>query len=88
MLDVIPRTNALIGDRGYDADWSRKALAARRIDVCIPSKTYRKVPIPHDAALLPPPQDRDRRRVRTRYDRCAHAFMSAIALAVTVIFWL
>ena len=31
---------------------------------------------------------KDRRRIHTRYDRCAHTFMSAIALAATVIFWL
>jgi transposase len=28
------------------------------------------------------------RRIHTRYDRCAHTFMSDIALAATVIFWL
>jgi transposase len=28
------------------------------------------------------------RRVATRYDRCPTAFFSAVALAVTVIFWL
>jgi transposase len=29
---------------------------------------------------------KDWRRIATRYDRCAHAFMSAIAIAATVIF--
>ncbi|MFN7263532.1 MAG: IS5/IS1182 family transposase, partial [Phenylobacterium sp.] len=28
------------------------------------------------------------RRIHTRYDRFAHTFMSAIAIAATVIFWL
>lgn len=28
------------------------------------------------------------RRIRTRYDRCAHIFMSAICIAATIIFWL
>ena len=27
-------------------------------------------------------------RIHTRYDRCAHTFMSAICIAATVIFWL
>ena len=27
-------------------------------------------------------------RIRTRDDRCAHTFMSAICIAATVIFWL
>ncbi len=31
---------------------------------------------------------KDRRRIATRYDRCAHAFMSAISIAATLIFWL
>ncbi|WBU61378.1 transposase [Paracoccus albus] len=31
---------------------------------------------------------KDRRRVATRYDRCAKVFLSAIALAATVICWL
>jgi transposase len=31
---------------------------------------------------------KDWRRVATRYDRCAHTFMSAITLAATVLFWL
>jgi len=31
---------------------------------------------------------KDRRRIHTRYDRCAHTFMSAICIAVTIIFWL
>ena len=51
MLDAIPKAEALLGDRGYDADWFREALTARGILACIPSKTNRKVPIPHDAAL-------------------------------------
>jgi len=31
---------------------------------------------------------KDWRRIHTRYDRCAHTFMSAICIAATVIFWL
>ena len=31
---------------------------------------------------------KDWRRVATRYDRCPMVFLSAIALAATVIFWL
>ena len=31
---------------------------------------------------------KDWRRVATRYDRCAHTFFSAIAIAAAVIFWL
>jgi len=31
---------------------------------------------------------KDWRRVATRYDRCAHTFMSAIHIAASVIFYL
>ena len=31
---------------------------------------------------------KDWRRIHTRYDRCAHTFMSASAIAATVVFWL
>jgi len=31
---------------------------------------------------------KDRRRIATRYDRCAHTFFSAICIAAAVIFWL
>ncbi len=31
---------------------------------------------------------KDRRRIATRYDRCAHAFFSAVCIAATVTFQL
>ena len=31
---------------------------------------------------------KDWRRIATRYDRCAHVFLSAILIAATVSFWL
>ena len=96
MLPVMPKARNLLGDRGYDADWLRQALADRGITACIPSKANRKVQIPHDKALYRQRHRienmfgrlKDWRRIHTRYDRCAHTFMSAIALAATVIFWL
>ena len=96
MLDALPRAKALLGDRGYDADWFRKALAERNITACIPSKKNRKVQLPHDAALYRQRHKveimfgrlKDWRRIHTRYDRCPHTFMSAISIAATVIFWL
>ena len=96
MLDALPRAKALLGDRGYDADWFRAALAERKITACIPSKKNRKVPIPHDAGLYRQRHKienmfgklKDWRRIHTRYDRCARTFMSAICIAATLIFWL
>lgn len=96
MMEAIPPAKDMLADRGYDADWFRDALIARGITPCIPSKTNRKVSIPHDKELY---RQRHRienmfgrlkgwRRIATRYDRCAHTFFSAIAIAATVIFWL
>ena len=96
MLDALPKAKALLGDKGYDADWLRDALAARGIAACIPSKANRKVPIPHDTNLSRQRHKienmfgriKDWRRIHTRYDRCAHTFFSAICIAATIIFWI
>ena len=96
MLDALRPAKAMLADRGYDADWFRNALIARGIAPCIPSKVNRKIPIPHDRILYRRRQRienmfgklKDWRRIHTRYDRCAHTFFSAIAIAATIIFWL
>ncbi len=96
MIDAFPGAKALLADRGYDAAWFRHALAERGITACNPSKANRKAPIPHDAALYRQRhrienmfgKPKDWRPIHTRYDRCAHTFMSAICIAATVIFWL
>jgi transposase len=96
MMDVLPEAKALLGDKGYDADWFQDALDKRGITACIPSKANRKVPIPHDTILYRQRHKienmfgklKDWRRIHTRYDRCAHTFMSAICIAAAIIFWL
>jgi transposase len=96
MIEALPPTRQLLADKGYDADWFRRALAARGITACIPSRSNRKKPIEHDRVLYRQRHKienmfgrlKDWRRIHTRYDRCAHTFMSAICIAATVIFWL
>lgn len=96
MIDAFPKAKALLGDKGYDADWFRQALTERGITPCIPSKSSRKVQIDYDKTLYRQRHKienmfgrlKDWRRVHTRYDRCAHTFMSAICIAAAVIFWL
>jgi len=64
-------------------------MATRGIAACIPSKANRKIPIPHDTTLYRQRHGienmfgkrKDWRRIHTRYDRCAHTFMSAICIA-------
>ena len=96
LLSSIPQAGALLADRGYDADWFRNALIERGISPCIPSRRGRLVRIPHDAALYRLRHRienmfarlKDWRRIATRYDSCPILFLSACALAATVMFWL
>jgi len=94
MVDALPPAKQLLGDKGYDADWFRQALAVRGITACIPSKSNRAKPIEHDRILYRERHKientfgrlKDWRRIHTRYDRCAHTFFSAICIAAVVIF--
>ena len=96
MLPAMPPAPVLIADRGYDADWFRQALRARGTRPCIPGRAGCSRPIRHGKQLYRSRHKieimfgrlKDWRRIATRYDRCAHTFMSAIALAATVLFWL
>ncbi len=96
VLPALPEANALIADKGYDSDRLRDALVNLGIRPCIPGRSGRKRPVVHDARLYRRRnliermfgRIKDWRRVATRYDRCAHTFMSAICIAATVIFWL
>ena len=96
VLPALPDADVLIADRGYDSDWFREALRERDIAPCIPGRKNRKQPIDYDIELYKQRNRiermfgrlKDWRRIATRYDRCAHTFMSAICIAATVIFWL
>jgi putative transposase len=96
LFDALPNAKELLGDKGYDSDWFRAALTARGITPCIPPKSNRKVQYRYDKATYKKrhlvenlfAKIKDWRRIHTRYDRCAHTFMSAICIAATVIFWL
>ncbi|WP_140986133.1 IS5 family transposase [Asticcacaulis tiandongensis] len=96
LLDSLPRAKWLLGDRGYDADWFRDALQAKGITPCIPGRKSRTDPVKYDKRRYKRRNRieimfgrlKDWRRVATRYDRCPTVFLSAIALAATVLFWL
>jgi putative transposase len=96
MLDALPAAKTMLADRAYDARWFRQALTERGITPCIPPHASRKLQHSYDRTLY---QQRHRmenmfaglkdwRRIHTRYDRCAHTFLSAITLAATFLFWL
>ena len=51
ILDALPPAKALLGDRGYDSNWFRDALAQIDCKSCIPSAKSRKIALPYDKAL-------------------------------------
>jgi transposase len=86
----------LLADLGHDADGFGEPLKANGIKPCIPRRKSPDKPINHDRRCY---QRRNRieilfgrqknwRRVATRHDRCRNVFLSAIALAATIKFWL
>ena len=95
LLPAMPNGKELLGDKGYDSDWFRAALAERGITPCIPPRSNRKVQYPYDKTLYRQRHKienvfariKDWCRVATRYDRCAHTFMSAISIAATCCYW-
>ncbi len=92
----LPDVGWLLGDRGYDADWFRKALEDNGIRACIPGRKQRRTTVKYDKRRskrrnrieIMFDRLKDWRRVATRYDRCPKVFLSAIALAAAVIYWL
>ena len=95
MLRSLPDVDWLLGDRGYDADWFREALQDKGTRPCIPGRKQRKTTVKYDKRRYKRRNRieimfgrlKDWRRVATRYDRCPKVFLSAIALAATVIYW-
>jgi len=95
MLPKLPPAKVPIADRGYDSARSRAKLTRRGIAACIPSTRLRKHLIPHDVVLYRQRHRietmfarlKDRRRIATRDDRCAHTLRADISLAATIPFW-
>jgi transposase len=85
-----------LGGWGYDANWFREALIDKKITPCIPGRKSRDKPVKYDKRRYRKRNRieimfgrlKDWRRVATRYDRNPKVFLSAIALAAIVIFWL
>ena len=96
LLSNLPKVEWLLGDRGYDADWFRDALKDKGIKPCIPGRKSRGKHVKYDKRRYKRRNRieimfgrlKDWRRIATRYDRCPKVFLSAIALAATIIFWL
>ena len=96
LLADLPSATEMLGDKGYDSDAYRAALVKRGITPCIPLRAKRKNPATCCKALYKQRHKvenmfaklKDWRRIAMRYDRCAHAFLSAIQIAAVVIIWI
>jgi transposase len=94
LLGSLPAAEWLIADRGHDADWFRNVLKDKGIKPCIPGRKSRGKLVKCDKRRhkrrnrveIMFGRLKDWRRVATRYDRCPKVFLSAVALAATVMF--
>ena len=87
--------DALLADKGYDADAIRADLAERKIEAVIPGKSNRRVKIEHDQKLYKQRNRIERmfghlkinRAIATRYDQLANSFLGMVHIA-TARYWL
>ncbi|WP_244548995.1 IS5 family transposase [Bradyrhizobium canariense] len=96
LIDLPERApDALLADKGYDADAIRADLARRKIKAVIPGRSNRRVKIEHDRTLY---RQRNRiermfghlkinRAIATRYDQLANSFLGMVHLA-SARYWL
>ena len=90
----LPDAEWLLGARSNDADWFREAMEAKAIRACIPSRKQRKTTVKYDKRRhkrrnrieIMFGRFKDLRCVAARHERCPTVFLSAIALAATIVF--
>ncbi len=96
LMNSLPEADWLLADRGYDANWFRETLIKKGITPCIPGRKLRKKDRQVRQAPLQTTQ-LYRENVRQAQGLATHlnpllqspsVFLSAIALAAAVIFWL
>ena len=96
LLDRLPATILLHGDKGYDSDAVREKIEARGIAPNIQPKSNRRWK-PCFSPILYRGRNaiermfnrlKDYRRIATRYDRLAQNFLAAVCIAATVSYWL
>jgi len=95
LLDHAGPLRRVIADKGYDANSLRARIKAAGATPVIPGRINRRRAIRYDRQRY---RDRwrieatfcrlkDFRRVATRYDKLAANFLSAVALAAIIAFW-
>ena len=96
LLERVGRMRYLLGDKGYDADELHRLVRDagatpvipgrrnRKREICYDKQRYRSRHLIENAFC----RLKDFRRVATRYDKLANNFLSAVALATIISFWL
>jgi transposase len=91
----LPPANALIADRGYDAQWIRELIHRHGIELCIQSRCIVKVPANYSRPLYATHTGsnvfaklKDWRRIPTRYDRCPLNILASVLIASSFISFL
>ncbi|WP_240344721.1 MULTISPECIES: IS5 family transposase [unclassified Novosphingobium] len=89
---IADRIEALLADKGYDADAIREDLAAADIEAVIPAKSNRRNPVPHDREkyrwrnlverLLN--KLKNWRRIATRYDKTQESYLGFVNLVAAL----
>ncbi|MCQ1775460.1 IS5 family transposase [Neorhizobium galegae] len=95
-IAAIPPSAELVADKGYDSQALREWLEARGTQPVIPPRKNRKIQYEYDKTVYKKRNViermfcrlKDWRRIATRFDQNIQNFMSAIALAAAVIWWL
>jgi transposase len=95
-IEALAPSVELVADKGYDSRPLREWLEARGTTPVIPPRSHRKVQYAYDRAAYKQRNIiermfcrlKDWRRIATRYDRKLSTFISAVALAAAVIWWL
>jgi transposase len=95
MRMLADRIDALLADKGYDADAIRQELADAEIEAVIPAKRKRRNSAPHDRVKYRWRNRierlfsklKDWRRVATRYDKTADSYIGFVSLG-SALLWL
>ncbi len=96
LLAQLSGARFILGDKGYDSDALRATIRQQGARPVIPGKANRKRKIPLDKSRYRSRhlienafcRLKDFRRVATRYDKLARNFLSTVALAVLLAYWL
>lgn len=90
---IADKIEALLADKGYDANAIREELEKADVEAVIPSKTNRREPIPHDREKYRWRNLVERlfnklknwRRIATRYDKTKESYLGFVSLASTLL---